>query len=127
MELPRTSFRCLPDSAGPVDNINAATWPAEAEVYLPGCGKGFHPYGYADALRAVSLLVERALDMLESNQQMPTVYSHVKGGEYFNELSVMVDVTPWVLGLGSEKSLHIVRELSALVTREIDVGKQGAF
>jgi hypothetical protein len=70
--------------------INIAQWPPELQVQLPGCSRGFHPYGMADAARAAGLVGERALAVLKGQVSESAVWSLVRNRRYF------VDVTPQV-------------------------------
>lgn len=73
----------------PVGAINFADWPSEAEVQLPGCGHGFHPYGYADAVRAAALVEQKVLDVLENHKPQSCVSTFVRDEEFYDNLPVV--------------------------------------
>lgn len=70
--------------------INIAQWPAELQVELPGCSRGFHPYGMADTARAAGLVAERALAVLKGAVHESAVWSWVRNRRYFLEVSSQV-------------------------------------
>jgi hypothetical protein len=71
-------------SADPAEtHINFATWPHNAEIKLPGCGQGFHPYGMSDSIRAAGLVAERALAFLQGEDLNSAVWSFVRSQQYF--------------------------------------------
>ena len=67
--------------------VNFAVWPDDARVGLPGCGRGFHPYGVADAWSAAGMVAERALDVLKGMQASSSVWSMVRCESYFTSRS----------------------------------------
>jgi hypothetical protein len=73
----------------PVDLLAMAEWPAEAEIRLPGCGVGFHPYGASDAARAAAMVTESVLDVVDGKVRRSCVSSFKRSVDYLDDLPVV--------------------------------------
>ncbi|KGS13108.1 hypothetical protein DND58_08205 [Pseudomonas syringae pv. pisi] len=80
----------------PTDLINVGDWKASGRVELQACGRGFHPYGAADAWHVASFAAERVLAIVDGVAQASAIWSYIRSSAYFEHLDADVDIGPLV-------------------------------
>lgn len=89
-------------------NINVGHWPDDVERRHPGCGRGYHPFGMADAWEGASLATRRALALLRRDEADSDVVSLVRSRAFFEHVAS---------GVTFNRDVQIPAGLDAVVLR----------
>jgi hypothetical protein len=92
-------------------DLEAGTWPDEVVRREPGCSSRFQSYTAAAAAHAVALIVENALDMIDSAEDSVTarMASWVRGQHFLDKHWPGLSHRDWACPAAKHDGLIIVR------------------